>query len=361
MSAPTTVDFLTPFDPTAYVVITGAQLEQLVGGLGPNVGIGLIIVTQDSNGNVPTVPNATITAKWQNYAWLRLGFGSSGVGAALYLWNPNGATDAVLLQWQLANINSAFVGQITGAQIAANTITDNNIHDVSWSKLPSGAAVGGSLVGSMPNPSLATNAVALSNLPVPSGAYGLIIGNAGGTAFVLGNSPFVSAVMNALGTAYQIPMVNAGGTALQWQSNPFISSVMNTIGAANQTPVINAAGNAVVWSGGVAVQAFAALPSLSNHAYHATIAHGLAVVPSRIRVVVRCGTTDGTYAVGDEIDIASFSNSGSVPIAIVADATNITISLFDSGSLAFTTVKKDGSAGYTLTAGAWGVYVYASL
>jgi len=159
MPLPQVIDFLTPFDPSGYVTISGAQLEQLVGGLAPNLSIGLFLITTDIVG-VPTVPNATTTTKWQAYGWLRITPQNNGV--ALYIWNPNGAVDATLLQWQVANIGSIPNGTITGSMIAGLTITDANMFSVSWSKIipgGSGPSVGGVLTGNMPNPGFVNSSV----------------------------------------------------------------------------------------------------------------------------------------------------------------------------------------------------------
>ena len=47
--------FNLPFDPTGYTTISGAQLAQLVGGLGPAVNYGFCVVSVDDQFGNPNV------------------------------------------------------------------------------------------------------------------------------------------------------------------------------------------------------------------------------------------------------------------------------------------------------------------
>ena len=83
-----TQDLNAPFDPTAYLNITGAQLLQLITGATPGTNNGIVIATSDVAG-VPDVPDAATTTKWKNYIWLRRGATSN----TPYIWNDAAAFD----------------------------------------------------------------------------------------------------------------------------------------------------------------------------------------------------------------------------------------------------------------------------
>jgi len=119
------LDVQAPFDLTAFSEITFAQLQQWLSGTTPFQDKGMIGATADVGG-IPSVPNATNATgepKWQNYIWLRVG--SSIVTP--YVWNPNVASDPILLNWVPASSYTIPPGSITGSQIALNTITAANV------------------------------------------------------------------------------------------------------------------------------------------------------------------------------------------------------------------------------------------
>ena len=100
--------------------------------------------------------------------------------------------------------------------------------------------------------------------------------------------------------------------------------------------------------------------AIANVAYTKNFAHGLGVVPTKVRVVVRANATDGVFSAGDEESIESlFDTGGTGPTSLIhADATNITVAIKRTG--ARTIVKKDGTGAQTFDeTGKWAVKVYA--
>lgn len=159
------IDFIPGFDPTAYVVITGAQLLQLVGLAQPYSDKGLLVLTTDVGSN-PVVPDATTTAKWANYIWLRV----TATQTIPYVWNPNAALDVTFLQWQTIASATIAPGSIQGFMIAAAAITDDKINSVSIGKIvpspyaafiqPASAIPAGDLIGSTyANPTVAPGVI----------------------------------------------------------------------------------------------------------------------------------------------------------------------------------------------------------
>lgn len=407
--------FNLPFDPTGYASISGAQLAQLVGGLGPATGYGFCIVSVDDAFGVPNVPNPNTIAALSSFLWLRIG-NTSNASAGLYIWNPNGANSATLLKWQLANISSITAGSITGSQIAANTITDNNIFSVGWNKLPSGGAVGGVLVGNMPNPGLANDTVGGSSLVDNSvggtklifgTAYQVYMTNAAGNAIGLITDYFAALSSTGLGTAYQSPQVNsigsaivwitdffakligvsgigtakqaarvnAGATALEWYSDAFADLITAGIGTAHQVARVNSGATALEWAT-VNSSPFGTLVSISdpnNTGLPAddtptVIPHTLGAIPTYVRVVVKCLTGTGGYSTGEEVELYSFTGSNGTfrvcPFSVSSDATNITIGVNGgTDSTQLSVLTKAGSTYTNIGSGRanWQLKVYAAL
>jgi len=297
---PSTQDLQAPFDPTGYTSITGAQLLQYINGTYPGTDTGLVISTTDDNSGNADIPDATTDTKWQKYIWRRIG----SVVITLYVWNPAGATDVYgtgFQKWQPAFSAAIGAGTIQGYQIANNTVTDINISDVNWSKisgtpstLNNGAAAGGDLAGTFPDPVVAPLAITTSKIAVnaikggasnqlATGANGATLGDniaptansnlgspSGGSTAIAAND---RVVINAAKTGYSTVQkaidalaeptaqsfmdvqVNAAGTGFQYSAHRILQQVLIPITdklassgslSTSGTPVYNATGNTAV-------------------------------------------------------------------------------------------------------------------
>lgn len=172
MNTPNPIDLQTPFDATGFTEITAAQLEQLVAGSSPANGIGFIVITVDSAG-LPNVPDASVTTKWQSYMWVRV----STNFVTGYLWNPGGNVDVTYLNWVTISSASIGPGTIQGYQIAALTISDTNILNVSSSKITGGVVAAWLAQLNLGQTAYATNGLVQNNFPAFGDLTGSTIGS----------------------------------------------------------------------------------------------------------------------------------------------------------------------------------------
>jgi hypothetical protein len=275
MSAPNPIDLQTPFDPTAFTEITGAQLEQLVGGTSPAAGIGFIVVsvaaaptTLFPNG-VPNVPNAVTTPKWQSYMWVSV----FNTFITAYLWNPNGATDATYLNWVTVSSASIGPGTIQGYQIAANTITSGNIVSISSTQITGSVVAGWLAQLNLAQTAYATNGLMNNNSLI----FGVLNGTGSTVATpvfganVIPSTAFIAQSIAGNATPVTSPIIDNSIQPLQLAKNTGNPAVLSTAGGVD--PTINIA---------VPSKSLTGTPSSTNYN---TLAVGHNVAPGDVLVV----------------------------------------------------------------------------
>ena len=326
MAAPSQNDITAPFDPTAYTTLSGAQLLQLVSGLLPYLDKGFVVTTTDASG-IPQVPDArsTGTPKWQTYIWRRIGYDGN---LYVYVWNPNRAVDIVFLSWEPITLTGVSSGTITSGMIAAGAVGPTAISALSQALVYAvlGSATG-DLTGIYPNLSLNSQTV------TGGGASGKIAENTiTKSELAVGAIDPTDASFKPSGTALQILRTNAGKTAAEWFSFATASGSSKNSGSIT-----------------------------SGQLY--SVAHGFSSIPSFVRAVLVCNTSELGFTTNDEVDILSFNVDVS-PYhvgSLGANATNI----FFQASLfsALGVTQKASVAGTSSIASAahWNIKLYWSL
>lgn len=369
-------DFNAGFDPSALTDITQAQLLQMIQQLAPLSNIGGVIFGT-------TAPDVTNNARFKRYIWLDSSVTTSPPVPKYYDIDETAGAGAAA-NWTAVNVAALSItnAEISAtAEIAVSKLADGAANEVirtdaagtgvEWvtvatllaalndsvplTAIDDTAAVGatsflrrdGSTVvwktfaETVTAIQAALNAVAVSVLA--AGTNGMIVGTAGGTvvmntpANILANEAITLALLAAGGgSALQVLARNSGNTA--WSP---------------QTPALNLLNAATVSTTGILSGSTVAT------AVH-TIAHGLGAIPKLIDVRIRLtGAGELGYSVNDEVSIAGYTSGGqSVSVAVVADATNITL-LFPAvtGNLP----RKDTAANTAVTEASWTPIVRAWL
>ena len=93
--------------------------------------------------------------------------------------------------------------------------------------------------------------------------------------------------------------------------------------------------------------------TLPNTSTTTTAGHNLGIYPKNADLVIQCTTTDGGYAVGDQLDHASLLTAlaSAHPMALSRTTNNMSLSL--GSTTAFFTVQKTGGGTVTLTLASW--------
>lgn len=89
-----------------------------------------VINTTDTATNTPTVPDASVTTKWQEYIWIRHLEATNTNKAKIYVWNPNATSVATYLKWQEVTAPSSF-SDLTGAATIAQLPTGITVSNLS--------------------------------------------------------------------------------------------------------------------------------------------------------------------------------------------------------------------------------------
>lgn len=374
-----TQDLNAPFDTTAYTQISGAQLLQLITGASPADERGIFIFTEDVAG-VPTVPDAATVTKYQRCAWIRL----SATAVSVYVWNPYSPnSDPTLLYWNSLSTASIGLGSITTAMLANNSVTDEKIVSMDASKLTGSlpanilatlvslaSAATGDLTGSTwANPIIAPGVISTSKLAVGSVTANILATDAVETAKI--KDANVTAAKIEAGAVITSKIADVNVTLPKLKAD--IINDATTITPATGDLVLlgdasdsNNTKKATLLAAVTAVETARRYDSgniaLTTSSVRLDTVHSLGAKPTIVRCVLVNISTEGGYAVGDEIDANCVYTSGEYSaFAFGANANNVYIIQADDPVLVI--AKKSATVGskFPIDNTKWNVRLYAQL
>jgi hypothetical protein len=372
-------DFIAGLDISSLTSVTQAQLMQMINQIAPLSNIGGVIFQAGTSLNTTIAqgtggsPDVTNNPRFVRYIWLNTYSAASAPPTAYYY--------------------DASTGDWTSTSVAAGSITNASINAaaaIAVSKLATGTArylvrtnaAGTSVEYVAPASIFSAGEMPIAGL-VPNGSNGylktssgvatwvddateraliqsaitglsvsqLTAGSNGAILYVAAGTPTWGAPATALAAGSNIPLgalAQGGATTrqlLQYDGSSWAPVTPSL--QINATTAISASGT-VSPTGNI------------SNAVH-TIPHSLGAIPKMVRVVLKCLSTEGGWAVNDEVDIAnSYYDTGAsiVPnITVGSDATNITVLINQTATKKLR--NKTTAAVFTPTDANWQPKAYA--
>lgn len=379
------------FDPTPFTQISAAQLLQMVAQLKPLSNIGGVIYS--------TTPPTQTEVEVDNPRWIRyilVHFTGSGApiiktyNQTTHVWDSVSVGAGSISNSQINGFAVAILSNLTRQADDSTDVSkakfilrlDSNGQHVEITSIDqildeekieidqhhlvgvpddrfivkrAGASTWGTI---SPSLDFAANTIPLSKL-VQSGNNQIMATDGAGVlqlmsiaSAIIANSIRLDRLSNSYDDTVpidgQVPTHRAAGK--RWEtpkiSNEFIFSLTNTeqVQGTATAGKLPAAGNSAVWQ----------------------VAHGLGALPKYANVRLVCTTTDGNFAVGDEIDISGTARfntgTGEYRECFMLKVTSTVIRLnINNGETAIRTWDPNGGATteHTLTPSSWGVKIIA--